>query len=130
MVAGCFVKASDEMRAARTGRARAHAQPTGQLGLPCSGKCCSLLMPDADPLDLAAANGVAQRVQGVTDQAEDLPNSDLFEHANQDVCYHLGHLPLLRCCDGRYRPRLRLAAFANPIYAKLGETPVMPCGAL
>jgi len=44
-------------------------------------------MPDADPLYLAAANGVAQRVKGIIDQAEDLPNPDLFEHADQDVCH-------------------------------------------
>src|SRR5215467_1590054 len=96
MVAGCFIKAGDEVRAAGTGRARAHAQSTCQLGLPRSGERCSLLMPDADPLYLAAANGVAQRVEGITDQAEDMPNPDLFEHADQDVCYHLSHLSFLR----------------------------------
>src|SRR5215831_7137696 len=63
MVAGCFIKASDEVRAAGTGRARAYAEATGQLGLPRSGECCSLLMPDADPIYLAAANRVAQRVE-------------------------------------------------------------------
>jgi hypothetical protein len=60
-------------------------------------------MPDADPLYLAAANRVAQRVEGIADQAEDVPNPDLFKHADQDVCYHLSHLSLLRCCDGRHR---------------------------
>jgi hypothetical protein len=59
-------------------------------------------MPDADPLNLAAANRVAQRVEGITDQAEDVPNPDLFEHADQDVCHHLSHLSLLRCCDRRH----------------------------
>jgi hypothetical protein len=59
-------------------------------------------MPDADPLYLAAANRVAQRVEGITNQAEDLPNPDLFEHADQDVCYHLSHLSLLRCCHRRH----------------------------
>jgi hypothetical protein len=39
-------------------------------------------MPHADPLDLAAANRVAQRVEGIADQTEDLPNSDLFEHTD------------------------------------------------
>jgi hypothetical protein len=54
-------------------------------------------MANADPLDrLAPANRVAQRVQGIADQAEDLPHSDLFEHADKDVRYHLGHLSLLR----------------------------------
>src|SRR5262249_12994269 len=99
MVAGCFIKTGDKVRLAGTGRARAYTKATGQLGLPRSGECCSLLMPDADPLYLAAANRVAERVEGITDQAEHLPNPDLFEHADQDVCYHLSHLTLLRCCD-------------------------------
>src|SRR5215467_2710679 len=77
MVAGCFIKAGDKVRAAGTGRARAYAEATGQLGLPRSGECCSLLMPDSDPLYLAAANSVAQRIEGITDHAEDLPNPDL-----------------------------------------------------
>src|SRR5215475_3460873 len=58
MVAGCFVKAGDKVRAAGTGRARAYAEATGQLGLPRGGEGRSLLMPDADPLDLAAANSI------------------------------------------------------------------------
>jgi hypothetical protein len=56
-------------------------------------------MPDADPFYLAAANRVAQRVQRIADQAEDLPNPDLFEHADEDVRYHLSHWSLLRCCE-------------------------------
>src|SRR5262245_66333793 len=55
MIAGCFIKAGDEVRAAGTGRACAYSQPTDQLGLPRSGKRCSLLKPDADPLYLATA---------------------------------------------------------------------------
>jgi len=69
-------------------------------------------MPDADPLYLAAANRVAQWIQGIADQAEDLPNPDLLERTDQDVCYHLGHLPLLCCCDSRDRcgvPKIDLA---------------------
>jgi hypothetical protein len=58
-------------------------------------------VPDANPLDLAAANRVAQRVKRIADQSEDLPNPDLFEHADQDICYHLSHLSLLGCCDRR-----------------------------
>src|SRR5262245_4381960 len=91
MVAGRFIEAGNEVCAARTGGACAHAQATGQLGLSCGGECSSLLMPDADPLDLAAANRVAQRIEGITDQAENLPDPDLFEDADQDVCYRLSH---------------------------------------
>src|SRR6516165_1656115 len=98
MVAGCFIKAGDKVRAAGTGRARTYAKAAGQFGLPGSGERRSLLMPNADPLYLAAANRVAQRVKGITDQAEDLPNPDLFQHADQDICYHLSHLSLLRHC--------------------------------
>src|SRR5215470_17836879 len=44
MVAGCFIKSSDKVRAARTGRACADAQAAGQLRLSRSGECRSLLM--------------------------------------------------------------------------------------
>src|SRR5262249_8994889 len=92
MVAGCFIKAGDKVRAARTGRPRAYAEAAGQLGLPRSGECCSLLMTDPDPLYRAAAHCVAERVEGITDQPEDLPNPDLLERVDEDVCYHLSHL--------------------------------------
>src|SRR5215467_10448510 len=49
-------------------------------------------MPDTDPLYLAATNRVAQRVEGIT-SGRRFANSDLFEHADQDVCYHLSHCP-------------------------------------
>src|SRR6266849_2154406 len=55
-----------------------------------------------DPLYLAAANRVAKRVEGITDQTEDLPTPDLFEYADRDVGHHLSHLSLLRCCDRRH----------------------------
>src|SRR6516225_6748013 len=84
MVAGCFIKAGDKVRAAGTGCTRADAEAAGQLGLPRSGECRSLLMPDPDPLYLATANRIAQRIEGIADEAEDLPNPDLFEHADQD----------------------------------------------
>src|SRR5262249_41328681 len=96
MVARCFVKAGDKVGAAGTGRARAYAEAAGQLRLPRRGECRSLFMADADPLYLLApANRIAQRVEGIADQAEDLPNPNLFEHADQDVRYHLSHLLLL-----------------------------------
>src|SRR6516164_153951 len=78
-------------------------------------------MPDADPLYLAAANRVAQWVEGITDQAEDLPNPDLFEHADQDVCYHLSHLcsfaaattAILAASKKLIPPRIRGAGFIS-----------------
>src|SRR5262245_15883303 len=102
MVAGCFIKAGDKVCTTRTGRARAYAETTSQLGLPGGRECRSFLVPDADPLYRAAANRVAQRVEGVADQPEDLSNPDLFQHADQNVCDHLSHFWLLRCCDRRH----------------------------
>src|SRR5262245_3796856 len=95
MVTGCLIKACNKVRAARTGRARAYTEAAGQFGLSCSGECRALLMPHPDPLYLAAADRITQRIEGITNQAEDLLNTDLFEHADQDVCYHLRHLSLL-----------------------------------
>src|SRR5215475_8380087 len=95
MVTGCFIKACNKVRAAGTGRARAYTEAAGQFGLACSGECRALLMPHPDPLHLAAADRITQRIKGITNQAEDLLNTDLFEHADQDVCYHLSHLWLL-----------------------------------
>ena len=43
-------------------------------------------MADADPLDVAAANRVGERIKRVADQSEDVLDPDLFEHANQDAC--------------------------------------------
>src|SRR5262245_43646101 len=82
-------------------------------------------MPDTDPFDLAAANRVAQRVEGITDEAEDLLNPDLFEHVDQDVCYHLSHLSLPRSCDRRpclRRPknRFRSEFGARPSFQGVG----------
>src|SRR5262245_11967099 len=99
MVAGCFIKPGDEVRAAGAGRASAYPDATSQLGLPRSSERRSLFMPHADPFYLAAANRVSQWIEGIADQAEDLPNPDLFERADQDVCYHFSHLSLLRCPD-------------------------------
>src|SRR5262245_14110785 len=95
MVTGCLIKACNKVRAAGTGRARAYTEAAGQFGLSCSGECRALLMPHPDPLYLAAADRITQRIEGITNQAEDLLNTDLFEHADQDVCYHLSHLWLL-----------------------------------
>src|SRR5262245_54779239 len=103
MVTGCLIKACNKVRAAGTGRARAYTEAAGQFGLSCSGECRTLLMPHPDPLYLAAADRITQRIEGITNQAEDLLNTDLFEHADQDVCYHLSHLGLLSLLTGAVR---------------------------
>jgi hypothetical protein len=81
-----------------------HQHAVWELGLPGGRERCSLLMADTDPLYLAAANRVGERIERIADEAEDMLDPDLFEHADQDVCYRLGHLRLLRCCDGSDSP--------------------------
>src|SRR5262245_27309077 len=84
------------MRAARTGRACTHCEATRQFGLPGSSECRAFLVADANPFDLAAAtNGVAERIERVADQAEDLPNANLFEGADHHIRNCPGHLSLL-----------------------------------
>jgi hypothetical protein len=46
------------------------AQTAGKLGLT---GCCqrrAFLMTDADPFDLAAADGIGERIEGIADQSE------------------------------------------------------------
>jgi hypothetical protein len=52
-------------------------------------------MADADPFDSAASNRIGERIEGVTDQSEDLLDPDLFEYADQDVRHCLRHVLLL-----------------------------------
>ena len=80
---------------AGAGRAGADAEPAGQLGLAGGGERRALLVADADPFDAAAANRVGERIERVADQAEDLLDPDLLEHADQDIRDCLGHLRLL-----------------------------------
>jgi hypothetical protein len=96
MVPRRFVEAGYQMRAAGAGGARADAEAAGQLGLTGGGERGALLVAHADPFNLAAPHRVSERVQGIADQAEDLPDPDLFEHADQDVGYHSSHVSLLQ----------------------------------
>ena len=63
MIAAGFIKAGDEMSAARAGCARADREPAGQLGLAGSGQRGSLLVADADPFNVAAANRIRERIE-------------------------------------------------------------------
>jgi len=54
-------------------------------------------MANADPLDLAAANRVGQRVQRVANQGKYLLYADLLERADKLVCDCFGHIRLLEC---------------------------------
>src|SRR5713226_2185058 len=66
-----------------------------ELGLAGGGERRAFLVADADPFDVAAANRIGERIERVADQSEDVLDPDLFEHANQDACYRLGHRRLL-----------------------------------
>jgi hypothetical protein len=50
---------------------------------------------DADPFNVTAADRVGKRIERVADQAKDVLDLDLFERADQNVRYSLGHLCLL-----------------------------------
>jgi hypothetical protein len=95
MIAARFIKAGDEMRAAWAGRAGAYSQPACELSLAGSGEHRSFLVADADPFDAASANCVGERIERVTDQSENVLDTDLLEHVDQNVCDCLGHLQLL-----------------------------------
>ena len=85
------------MRAAGTGGAGAHRELAGELGLAGGGQRRSFLMADADPFDAASPDRVGERVRGVADQSENMPDSDLFEHPDQEVGNRLRHgfLPIV-----------------------------------
>src|SRR5712672_4024678 len=95
VVAARFIEASDEMRAAGTGRTSTYGQAAGELGLAGGRERRAVFVTDADPFYVAAANRVSQRIKRVANQCENVLDSDLFEHADQDVCYRLGHPRLL-----------------------------------
>src|SRR4029077_6098031 len=45
----------------------------------------------------------------------DLPNSDLFEYADQNICHHLSHVSLLCCCNCRHPPLIAPSAKRQPV---------------
>jgi hypothetical protein len=83
VIAARLVEPCHQMRAAGAGGARADAEPSGQFGLPGRGQRRAFFVPDADPFDLASADRIRQRIEGIADQTENLRDTDLFEHADQ-----------------------------------------------
>jgi hypothetical protein len=83
--------------------AGANAEPAGKLRLTGGGERRALLVTYPDPFEIAAANRVGKRVKGVPDQSKHMPDTDLFEHTDQDVRDRLGQerLLLLRPCPSR-----------------------------
>ena len=95
VIAARLIEAGDEMSAAGPGRAGADPEPAGKLGLAGGGERRSLLVADADPFDIAAADRVGERIERVADQCENMLDSNLLEHADQDVRDCPGHMCLL-----------------------------------
>src|ERR1700733_9540822 len=93
MIAARLIEAGDEMRTAGPGSAAAHAETPGQLSLAGGGKRSAFLMANADPLNVAAANGVGERIERVADKSENVPDSNLL----QSVYQYVGHCVSHRC---------------------------------
>src|SRR6202050_1722312 len=109
MVAAGLIEAGDEMRTAGPGRAAAHADPSGQLGLASGGKRSAFLMANADPFNVAAADGVGERIERVADQSENVPDTDLLQSFHQ----YVGHSVCHRCLTltrSAFPERLKLAS--------------------
>src|SRR5271166_120044 len=83
VVATCLIEASDEMGAAGPCRSATDAEPTGELCLARGRERRPFLMADADPFDLAVADGVGERIKRVANEAEYVSDADLFERLNQ-----------------------------------------------
>jgi hypothetical protein len=103
MVAGSFIEAGNQMRAAGARGAGTHRKAAGELGLAGGGQRRPFLMTNAEPFDMTSSDRVGKWIQRVADQSEYLLDPDLLEHADQDVRNRLRHC---RSC----RHRLRLAA--------------------
>ena len=73
----------------------ANSQPSGQFGLTGRRECRALLMADADPFDLAAADGVGEGIKRIPDQPENMFDADLFERTDQYIGHCLRHSCLL-----------------------------------
>ena len=68
-----------------------HAQAARELCLSGGGKRPAFLMPDAHRLNFATPDGIAESVQRVSDQTEDVCYANLLQRLDQDACYRLRH---------------------------------------
>ena len=84
MIARSLVEAGDQVRAAGACGAGADAEPAGELGLSGGGQRRAFFMPHADPFDPALAHRVAERIQRVSDQSEDLLHTNFFENFDEN----------------------------------------------
>jgi hypothetical protein len=83
MVAARFIKPGDQVIAAGAGGAGANAEPAGKLGLASGGQRRAFFVADADTFDLAVANGIRKRVEGIANQSKNVFDADLLERADQ-----------------------------------------------
>jgi hypothetical protein len=73
-------------------------------------------MTDAHPFDAAAPDGIGERIERVADQAENVPDADLFEGADKGLCDSLCH-ECLQNCEVILSPPISLTA-QGPLPAK------------
>jgi hypothetical protein len=90
VVAG-FVEARNQMVGAWARRSRTDGKAACQFRLACRRKCSALLVSHSDPLDAAPPHGIAEWIERISDQAEDLLNADLFQYAHDHLRYGLSH---------------------------------------
>jgi hypothetical protein len=61
----------------------------GKLCLAGGGQRRAFLMTDADPVDLATPHGIRKWIKRVADQPEDMSDTNLLQHANENFCNRL-----------------------------------------
>jgi len=95
VVAVCFIETGDEIGAAGSGRSATDGKPAGEFRLARGGQRRPFLVANADPLDIAVADGIGKRIERVANEAEYLLDANLFEHVDQSPGHCLCHLRLL-----------------------------------
>jgi hypothetical protein len=89
VVATCLIEAGDEMSAAGPCTPATDAEPAGEFRLAGGRERSAFLVADADPLDLAVAHSVADRIERIGNQPGYVRDADLFERVNQGVGHRL-----------------------------------------
>jgi hypothetical protein len=59
-----------------------YCEAAGELRLAGGGERGAFLVTNTDPCNVAAANGIGERIERVADQSEDVLDPDLLECAN------------------------------------------------
>ena len=86
------VQAVDEMEVAWPATARTNGEPPCQLRLGACGEGGRFFMPAVDPFDRAIPTDfLSDRVERISNDAVDPPNSSLDQNLHQFRCYRVGH---------------------------------------